>query len=463
MKRQSNALVASFFILAIIGLSVFSGCINGDINITSEPKVVDSDGDGIQDVYDKCPFIYGPISNDGCPVEDLDAPDLDTPLPTTTVAPTTQPPTTTSPPTSPPASTLPPTTVPPAPLPSLKSSDWPMRGYDIEATGYTQSSGIVVQATLWTYPLLNYVASVPSVGYGNVYVGDMDGNFYCLDQTTGGLKWTYKARDQIISTPALYKGKVYFGSYDRYVYCLDAVTGDLVWKYRTGDAVYSSAFVYRDKAYIGSWDGKMYCFDAGTGEVIWDFDTGALILSSPSYSNGSVVFGNDNGNMYCLNYLDGSLIWATNIPYCTIYATPAIYEERIFITMSSHDVICLDEKTGNQLWTYTTKNIIHTSVAVHDGRVYATSFDSFIYCIDAYSGTLLWLHKTSDTASTPTISNGVVYLLESDGLVCLNATTGMAESKYPASGFKGLSAILANSLLYFTSGNTLYCLGYIPN
>jgi len=351
MKCQSNAIVASFFIIAIIGLSVFSGCINGDINITSEPKVVDSDGDGIQDIYDKCPFIYGPISNDGCPVEDLD-----TPPPSTTIAPTTQPPAITSPPTSPPASTLPPT-----PLPSLKSSDWPMRGHDIEATGYTQSSG-VVQATLWTYSLLNYVASVPSVGYGNVYVGDMDGNFYCLDQTTGGLKWTYKTRDQIISTPALYKEKVYFGSYDKYVYCLDAITGDLVWKYRTGDA-------------------------AGTGEVIWDFYTGALILSSPSYSNGSVVFGNDNGTMYCLNYLDGSLIWATNIPYCTIYATPAIYEERIFITISSRDVICLDEKTGDQLWTYTTKDIIHTSVAVHDGRVYATSFDSFIYCLDAYSGT----------------------------------------------------------------------------
>jgi cysteine-rich repeat protein len=36
------------------------------------PAVIDSDGDGIEDLFDLCPNVFGPVENNGCPLADSD-------------------------------------------------------------------------------------------------------------------------------------------------------------------------------------------------------------------------------------------------------------------------------------------------------------------------------------------------------------------------------------------------------
>jgi len=241
---------------------------------------------------------------------------------------------------------------------------WPMRGHDLNHTGYSTSTAPNTNNTIWNYTIWSFtgaqVYSSPAVVYGKVYVGSHDHKVYCLNASTGAQVWNYTTGGYVVSSPAVADGKVYVGSADYKVYCLNALTGAHIWNYTTGSSVWSSPAVSDGKVYVGLINGKVYCLDALTGVHVWNYTTGVEVVSSPAVADGKVYIGSFDFNVYCLNAL-----------------------------------------TGAHIWNYTTGNLVYSSPAVADGKVYVGSFDFNVYAFGDIRDVAVIAVTTSKTGCVP--------------------------------------------------------------
>jgi hypothetical protein len=99
-----------------------------------------------------------------------------------------------------------------------------------------------------------------AVAKGNIYVGDVNHDLYCLNAQNGSEVWEFVGSGPFESSPAVTaSGYLYIGCDDYNVYCLNATDGAEMWHYNTGAAVQTSPAIVNGVLYIGSND-KMYAF-----------------------------------------------------------------------------------------------------------------------------------------------------------------------------------------------------------
>jgi len=198
----------------------------------------------------------------------------------------------------------------------------------------------------------------------------------------------------------------------------------LLWEYTIGGYA-SIPAVSNGVAYVGSRDNNMYALDSTTGALKWKYTTGGGV-SSPAVSNGIVYVGSEDSNVYALDATTGSLKWKyTNAGY--VSPSPAVSNGVVYVVGSyDNNVYALDAATGSLKWKYATGGEV-SSPSVSNGVVYVGSIDK-VYALDAATGSLKWKYKTggmvSDVwslfsgvgysgwvSSTPVISDGVVYVV----------------------------------------------------
>jgi len=131
--------------------------------------------------------------------------------------------------------------------------------------------------------------------------------------------------------------------------------------------------------FIGSHNGQVYALDAATGCERWRFLAGAEVRTSlvlDVWRKGDrgakprLYFGDLVGNVYALDARDGTLVWRRRVdahPNAGITATPALHEGRLYVPVSSFEIIrpanpqydcctfrgsvvALDAKRGDVLW-----------------------------------------------------------------------------------------------------------------
>ena len=75
---------------------------------------------------------------------------------------------------------------------------------------------------MWKFATSGAVWSSPAIdSTGDVYIGSLDFNVYCIDGSTGSLVWTYSTQGGVQSSPAIgANGLLYIGSSDGNVYAL---------------------------------------------------------------------------------------------------------------------------------------------------------------------------------------------------------------------------------------------------
>lgn len=288
----------------------------------------------------------------------------------------------------------------------------------------------------------NYKVEVNYAKPRNIVFVGAGNNFYAIDAVTGAQVWKYAGTGSFAYSSATYqKNVVYVGSIDSYVYAFNASNGRLLWRFLAGNTgVESDAVIADSTVYVGSNDDKLYAINAITGQERWSFTTGSNVSSSPKISNGVVYFGSSDGKFYALNATTGQLIWQ-----------------------------------------YQTGGMINQSGAcLSNGVLYFGSRDGYLHAINASNGSLRWKFGTgiiSFEQSSPTISNGVVYIggwyqmgnnSVKGSLYAVDAATGnLVWERLPNTGFSS-SPFVSNgrvmitgddlkiSVLETATGNTLW-------
>lgn len=129
--------------------------------------------------------------------------------------------------------------------------------------------------------------------------------------------------------------------------------------------------------FTGSQDGTVYAFDLDTGCVFWTFSAAAEVRTGVVLTQGPrplAVFGDILAKLYAVDAFTGELVWqlkADPHPAATLTGTPALHGERLFVPVSSLEVVpaadpgypcctfrgsvlALNVQDGTELWRHYT-------------------------------------------------------------------------------------------------------------
>ncbi len=172
---------------------------------------------------------------------------------------------------------------------------------------------------------------------------------------------------------------------------------ELKWVFAFPDAARarSQPAVTEQAVYTGSSDGRVYALDRETGCVLWTFDADAEVRSAPTLGTDSsgktdyLYFGDFNANVYAVDARTGNLKWKRSVqdhPAGTITGSLTLYEGRLFVPMSSTEVLsalkaeyecctfrggitALDAASGKSLWRMHTVNAASRAGVDQQGQV----------------------------------------------------------------------------------------------
>ena len=205
------------------------------------------------------------------------------------------------------------------------------------------------------------------------------------------------------------------------------------WSFQTGDWVTGTPLVSDGVVYIGSWDGRMYALRESDGSVLWTFNAATIkidrcedtygIDATAALSGGKLYFGTGRAELIALNSANGQLIWRDQLAdpdlAYHIYASPQVFDGKIYIGLASHCVnpcitgrlVCVDANDGRVLWNFATApdgsagGAVWSSAAVDPSKRmiyfgtgnYCTGTDtlsSAVLALNADTGSLVWKFKT---------------------------------------------------------------------
>lgn len=263
----------------------------------------------------------------------------------------------------------------------------------------------------------------PAYHEGRIFIGDIDGIFYCFDES-GELQWFYETESEISSSANFYDGSVIFGSQDANLYLLNTETGEKVWALETPDQIRCSVTVAKDRAFVAGCDGFFHIVDLKTGT-----EAGKVDIKSPTQS------------------------------------TPAVMNELVYFGTEQDEFIAVDWKTAKGKWTFSDENgpaSVRGCAAVTPGHVVFGARNRFVYSVDPESGTKNWgVELKAKIDGSPVIVGQRVYVGSTDGrFYTLSLENGeKVWEKQFNGGFVSSPAVAFGKLVVATDRGVVYCLG----
>ncbi|MCH7602440.1 MAG: PQQ-binding-like beta-propeller repeat protein [Planctomycetes bacterium] len=244
---------------------------------------------------------------------------------------------------------------------------------------------------------------------------------------------------------------------DRF-FAFDKDSGDHVWTSTPGgppkDSPYSyPVFEWRNGKrllYAGTAGGNMVCLNVRTGEPVWRYQMsiGGVCASPLLYGDQLIaVHGKENldtssaGRMISLNLgaepapgnagplvLDsGSEAWRNN-DLTSFTSSPVLVGNRIYNTIFTGELCCVDADTGELLWSVRlAPDQIHASPLYADGKLYVPMNNGSFYVIRPSDDGAEILSKTQldgNCLAAPTVWNGNIYVHTTTTLYCFGDGSG---------------------------------------
>ena len=308
------------------------------------------------------------------------------------------------------------------------------------------------------HQLNTYATPTPTIEKGFVYVHYGNAGTACINTAQGTIIWKnsdFKCKfvQGSASSPILYKNLVilhYEGIDVQYLVALDKSDGSFVWKSNRPEGPYKPLPEIGKKAYttplvisvkgqdqlISNGSALCIAYDPETGKEIWRVVDGAeSTIAMPITENGVVYWytgfmvagdGSNYTDFLAVNPDGKGDITSTNI----------LWKKR-------------DALAHNQMLT----------PVIRDGLIYTVNSRNTMMCIDAKTGEEVWSkHVTSDYDASPLYVNGNIWFFSAKGdILVLKAGRKyevVAQNKTD-SGIFATPAVLRNSMI-LRSQNFLY-------
>jgi outer membrane protein assembly factor BamB len=332
------------------------------------------------------------------------------------------------------------------------TDSWPMFQYNPAHTGSPDDIAPQTYDMLWRTDIdassSFILGSSPAVVNDVVYVGSDDGSCRALNASTGEHIWNQTLGDFTPSSPSVVDGVVYISMWDSKDYALNASTGSIIWNCTRSGLSASSPAIANDLFYVCTGNGAIIARNISTGEEVWKQNIGGSGNSSPVIVDDTVYVGN-YGYIYAFDALSGVLKWSCLLDSGVSYGSPTIANDVLFYGSEGELFYALNATTGVSIWNYTTGPSDTSTPAAAYGMVFVGTSHDGIYALNATTGEEIWTNLNNVWCSSLSVAGGRIYLCNSEGIHALSALTGTEYWSYNLGNENiNSSPSISNGVLY---------------
>lgn len=232
---------------------------------------------------------------------------------------------------------------------------------------------------------------------------------------------------------------------------------DLAWRFTTTEAILSSPALANGNVYVTSLDTNLYALNATTGKKLWTFSTGSLIDSSPAVAQGNVYFGSWDENFYALNGRTGAIVWSYPFPGVVVRSIPTVSNGIVYIPIAEQgggSLTALNAQTGAFLWSVPVSGIGWSAPSVANGAVYVVGSDA-VFALNATTGSLIWENFLPNCVGGTAVSQGLVYS-SWPGDQSFAATSSVTGATAFFGNFLPESFAVGGGILYGSNANDIF-------
>ncbi len=344
----------------------------------------------------------------------------------------------------------------------IQEGDWPLFRGDPLQTGVARTALPDKLEVRWKVALKKGIESTAAIVKDTVYVGCYDEHLHAFDLKTGMPKWKTKL-GAIKAPPSVYEGNVFVGDEDGMFYCVEAATGKKLWEFETNGEITGGANFAGDKVIFGSHDANLYCLAIKNGKQVWKVKTEGPVYGSAAVANGETFVAGCDAHLHIIDVAQGNELAKVELTGQTL-TTAAIVGDKLYVGNNNSDLQGIDLKKKNILWTYTPKRAqpFYASAAVTDRLVVAGSRDRKVHAVDRVKGGKIWSFEADERVdSSPVIVGSRVYFGSAGGtFYVVDLARGKEVQSLPLGDrITASPAVASGCLVIGTTDGLLYCLG----
>ncbi|MFO0847605.1 MAG: PQQ-binding-like beta-propeller repeat protein [Gemmataceae bacterium] len=300
----------------------------------------------------------------------------------------------------------------------------------------------------------SHASPTPAIEAGRVYVHFGSNGTACLDTASGKVLW--QRRDLPCnhwrgpaSSPVIWQDKLFlcFDGFDRqYVVCLDKASGKTVWQkdrnlpYRNSgkpevDGDYKKAYATPSVLTI---DGRpQLVAPAAMGTVGYDPDTGAELwrvvtdgmnqASRPVLADGKVfVTAGHTSSLFAITAGGKGDVTKTHVAWKLAKAAPTrpspiVVGDKLFCVNDTGTALCLDVRTGKQLWKESLDGRFSASPVFAGGHLYFANEAGKTFVVAAEAPYRLVETNRLDAScmASPAVAGNELFLRTKTHLYCI--------------------------------------------
>lgn len=156
------------------------------------------------------------------------------------------------------------------------------------------------------------------------------------------------------------------------------------WQFEVGTAVRTAPVVKDGMVYVNA--DQLYALSTKDGRVEWTF-TPSGGGSSPAVAEGTVFVSGDSGTLYAVDAENGSERW--NASSGSGLSAPTVQPPRVFVVGNDRGA-AFDIESGDELWSYSKGGATPTLPVVSDGVVYIVEGNGVLSARDVGDGSQQW-------------------------------------------------------------------------
>lgn len=334
----------------------------------------------------------------------------------------------------------------------------------VAGTGGSEVTATLPDGTLdWTYTTNDVVRTAPTVAEGDVFFGDISGNFYSLSLSDGTENWKVNKGSRTDSSPVVFGDTVMYGDDGNDVNAVDRETGDDLYSVNFFNNIRTSpilpnaldriAYTTNSRSLVG-WDAVGGNFTDYHSFMEDGFDVSHNVISPSNIGDTVYVAGErirstffdlDVREVVAAVEVDregegisfnekwrveeeySSVSDLGNVPRVVI-ADGVMAAENLMYHGEGQDLIARSDKNGTAVWRHTADSDIRGVPTFSNSHVIFTDSSDNVYSLQAFTGNVRWkvsIDTNNGKCGSPTVYEGTVYVRTSSGdLVALSEDDG---------------------------------------
>ncbi len=233
----------------------------------------------------------------------------------------------------------------------------------------------------------------------------------------------------------------------------------------------STSAVNNSRLFIANWKSMdfsttnamgVFCFDLNDGELIW-FRSIGEVLSAITVSDGKVFVGTKSGTLFCLDEETGNTVWSvTGITsgYWGLTGTPLVYDGVVYVTSPTlHQLMGYDTRNGNLVFQRllgSEGGLIFTSPTLSSSNnLLVTDSTSILEVSPTNNLVKSYTLPSAITTGSSIVAHGNSVYLNANGILYRINTIGEWTEAWNVSTLTSTIPVVTDSAVYVSQGGAL--------